>query len=328
MTQYFKKFPTINYNGSPAINLMTSVNMTKLTLNSLQTYYDYVAQDLSRPDNLSYDYYGNPDYIWLIGLANQVIDPYYDLPITDEELIQLIINKYGSMHYAQNAIKYFETNWATDDSVISPNYYNQLPAGQKKYWSPNIDNNNSIYEYVRKQESLFVSTNAVQQLNISYSYTNTLYSENNYLLNTEDNYDLYGADSNSYIAFLPGEFVKQNEKIIGTVVYADANSLTIQHLSGQSVFDALGEHGVYGATFGTITGTISNAIATVITIPDSTYNIPLAVSNIPYDELIYWNAVTLYDYETAKNTANKTLKLLDNRYATQATQQLKDLLLT
>ena len=76
MTQYFKKFPKINYNNNLAINLLARVTMSKLALNSKQAYYEYVVKEGTHPDNLSYDYYSNSDYIWLINLANQFVDPY------------------------------------------------------------------------------------------------------------------------------------------------------------------------------------------------------------------------------------------------------------
>jgi len=94
MTQFFKKFPVINYNGSPAVNLMARVNMSKLSLNNKQAYYTYVMPQGERPDNVSYDYYKDPDYVWLLGLSNQVIDPYYDFPISPDDLNKLIVKKY------------------------------------------------------------------------------------------------------------------------------------------------------------------------------------------------------------------------------------------
>jgi len=49
--------------------------------------------------------------------------------------------------------------------------------------------------------------------------------------------------------------------------------------------------------------------------------------NIPSTELIYWSAVTAYDYEIDLNAKRRNIKLLDNKYAEQATKELKTLLL-
>jgi len=314
MTQYFKKFPVINYDGSPAINLMARVNMSKLALAGLQTYYDYTITDNPRPDNLSYDYYGNPDYVWLISLANQIIDPYYDFPLTDDNLNQLIINKYGSVGYAQYRIEHFQTNWATDSSILSPTQFAALPNSHQKYWDPIVDYNNNIYEYVRKQETLIVSTNMVQQL--QFSYSNQITTENGLVIDTESSYDLIAPEGVNYVPFVNGEVVLQNGYTVGTVVSANTSEMTIQHTSGQVVNNTA----IFGAMSGPIVGWTSNATATVTSVATVSTNIPL-------DEYYYWSPVTSYDIETAKNTSNKNINLLDNRYAIQATQQLKDLLL-
>ena len=315
MTQYFKKFPVINYNGSPAINLMSRVNMSKLALDNLQSYYDYTIPDNTRPDNLSYDYYGDPDYVWLISLANQITDPYYDFPLTDTNLNQFIIQKYGSVSFAQSYIQYFQTNWATDSSIISPTEFNLLSTSFQKYWSPNLDYNNNIYEYVRKQEDWIVSTNMIQQLQVSYS--NEITTEGGLVIDTESGYEMTGPEGVNTISFNVGETVQQNGYTIGTVVYANTSEMTIQHISGQVV----GNTSIYGATTGPITGFYSNASATVS-------SVTTVATNIPTNEWYYWTPVTAYDVETSKNTSNKSINLLDNRYAIQATQQLKDLLLT
>ena len=315
MTQYFKKFPVINYNGSPAINLMSRVNMSKLALDNLQSYYDYTISDNTRPDNLSYDYYGNPDYVWLIAFANQITDPYYDFPLNDTDLNQFIIQKYGSVSFSQGYIKYFQTNWAKDDSIISPEYYQSLLPRFQKYWAPNTDYNNNIYEYVRKQEDWIVSTNMIQQL--QFSYSNEITTESGLVIDTEGGYDMAGPEGVNTIQFNVGETVQQNGYTVGTVVYANTSQMTIQHISGQ----VLGNSSIYGATTGPIVGFYSNASATVS-------SVTTVATNIPTDEWIYWDPVTVYDVETAKNTANKNINLLDNGYAIAATQQLKDLLLT
>jgi len=279
-------------------------------LNSKQAYYSYVIPDGMRPDSLSYNYYDNPDYVWLIALSNQINDPYYDYPLDDYDLNNFIIQKYGSIAAAQQKILYFQTNWAIDESNISPTYYASLGVGQQKYWDPNIDQNNNIYEYVRKQEDWIVTTNMVQQVPLQYSTEIT--TESGLVLDTENGYDITAPEGGSeFISFVVGELVAQNGVTLGTVSYVDPNDqyILIQHIA-------------VTPTVGPIVGLTSGASATVSSTP-----VTLS-TNIPSDELIYWSPVTAYDYETAKNTANKSINLLDNKYATQATKELKALLLT
>lgn len=310
MTQFFKKFPVISYSNTSAVNLLARVNMSKMALDNKQAYYSYVVPDGMKPDHLSYNYYDNPDYVWLIALANQIVDPYYDYPITDLDLTNLIIEKYGSIANAQQKILYFQTNWASDTSNISVAQYNRFAQdpytiGQQKYWAPNINQNNIIFEYVRKQEDWTVTTNKVVQMTI-FPYTE-LYTENGYTLDTENGYDMAAPEGGIYDQFLVGELVTQNGVIVGTVSGVGQNYINIQHIAVMP-------------TAGFIEGVTSNAVASVTA--------PVVLSqNIADIELQYWSPVSAYTYEITKNTANKSINLLNNSFAQQATKELKQLLL-
>ena len=313
MTHYFKKFPKINYNNNLAINLLARVTMSKLALNSKQAYYDYVVKEGTRPDNLSYDYYSNSDYIWLINLANQFVDPYYDFPISEDNLKVLITKKYGSVAKAQNTIKFFRTNWSADESRITPTAYSAFGVGQRKYWAPEINQNNSIIAYVRKKEDWIVTTNKVQQLSIDNASFNLL-TEGNFNLTTETKsgnvYDIIVDSTPATVtdaSFIAGELVSQNGVTFATVVTASETTLVIHHVSGTAVT-------------GEITGLTSGASGTVA-------SLVTVSTNIPSNELVYWESVSIYDYDIEQNNKKKNIKLIDNRFADAATKELKNLLL-
>ena len=322
MTQFFNKFPVINYGNTSAVNLLARVNINQLALNNKQSYYDYAMNDGERIDNISYDYYSNSDFVWLIGLANQIIDPYYDLPLNSDQLNSFIINKYGSILAAQNQILFFRTNYQSDDSNITVAAYMSLPSvlptgntaydlenppvNLKKYWAPFCDNFNNVLYYVRKQEDLIVTTNQTQQLTLIYS--NYLLTENNYNLETEDGYDLVGDEGTYKIEFIPGEIISQNDVPVATVDSISNLGIIVKHISGV-------------ITTGAVVGNSSGATVTVTAVTTLQTNIPAA-------ELIYWSPVYAYDYEVEMNNQKKNIKLLDNRYSGQATKELKNLLLT
>jgi hypothetical protein len=322
MTQFFNKFPVFNYANTAAVNLLARVNMNQLALNNKQAYYDYVIKEGERIDSISYNYYSNSDFVWLIGLANQIIDPYYDLPLNSDQLNNLIINKYGSLSAAQSQILFFRTNYVSDDSNITVAAYNSLPSALptgntaydlenppvnlKKYWAPFVDNYNKILYYVRKQEDWVTTTNQTQQLTLIYS--NYILTENGYNLETEDGYDLVADEGVYKIDFVPGEIISQNGVSVATVDSITPTGIIVKHISGSITTDA-----VVGLSSG------ATATATAVT---------TLQNNIPSAELNYWSPVYAYDYEVEMNNAKKNIKLLDNRFSGQVTKELKKLLLT
>ena len=278
MTKFFKKFPVINYNGTPAVNLMTRVNMSKLSLKNSQAYYTYVMPEGERADNLSYDYYKDSDFMWLLAISNQVVDPYYDFPISGDDLNKLIAKKYGSFDKAVDKIVFFRNNWISDDSFLSLSAYNALGVGQKKYWDPEVTENNTVVGYIRKKVDWEVTTNKIQLLTCS-SITGT---------------------------FEEGELLQQNGVTFATVSGQYNGAIYIQHIAGTAVN-------------GVVTGLTSGATATIT-------NVTLLAQNIPDDEAVYWSPVNAYEYELELNIKRKNIRILDARFTTQATKELKNLL--
>jgi len=308
MTQFFKKFPVINYANNNGLNLLARVNMSKLALNNKQAYYSYVMPAGERPDNLSHNYYDNPDYVWLIGLTNQIIDPYYDYPLSDENLNTYISNTYGSIPQASQKILFFRTNWVSDNSVISVAAYGALGTGQQKYWAPQIGYAGKIQSYVRKQETWQVTTNLVQILNLTYDLV--LLTQDNYTITDPFGNELIWPESNpSSTTFQVGELITQYSNVVATVVAVNSNFIVVEHIAGTSTTITTDE----------IDGVTSGASGTVLSIVTT-------AQNIPDNEMQYWEAVNAYDYEVELNANKKQINLLDNRYSGQATKQLKDLL--
>jgi hypothetical protein len=315
MTQFFRKFPIIDYNGTPAVNLLARVKMSKLGLKNNQAYYPYSVKEGERLDNLAHNYYGNPDYFWLVGLANSIIDPYYDFPVAEQELNQLIANKYNSITNAKNIILFFRTNWRGDDSRISTAAYAALGVGRQKYWAPEINENNTIISYVRKQEDWIVTTNKIQNLSYDYSvvdneFVNVL-TEDNYEIMTENDFNIivdYIPETVTDKKFVAGELVSQSNVVFASVETASENVLVIKNIVGTAVT-------------GVITGLASGASGSVTAVTTLS-------QSIPANELVYWTPVTAYDYESELNAEKKQIQLLNNRLAEQATTELKTLLST
>jgi hypothetical protein len=176
--------------------------MSKLALNNLQAFYTYESRDGERPDAISYNYYNDSDYIWLIALANKVIDPYYDFAISESNVIKSLINQYGSIANAGSTILYFENNYATDPSDISVSNYENLTPKLKKYWAPVLGENYGIISYIRKKEDWSVATNKTIQLTLSTAIT-----------------------------FKVNEKILQNGEIVATVVYSKGKALIVHHVT-------------------------------------------------------------------------------------------------
>lgn len=95
MSKYFEQFPEIEYGTMIAKNLIARPAVIFPEFNSPTSFYNYEITNDLRPDQVAAMYYDDPTMVWLIFLANNIVDPYHDWPKTDAQLEELLILKYG-----------------------------------------------------------------------------------------------------------------------------------------------------------------------------------------------------------------------------------------
>ncbi len=61
-----------------------------------------------RPEQISYDFYGDEQYYWVILQINDIVDYYSEWPLSQYELDEFVVKKYGSIS-AANETRHYET---------------------------------------------------------------------------------------------------------------------------------------------------------------------------------------------------------------------------
>lgn len=139
---YFKNFPQIFYSFSTG-NLIEAFVMTDILarvkvnnanlLNTL-SYDEYDILDGETPEIIADKVYNRSDYHWLILIANEIIDPRYDWPLSNAALHNYVTDTYGAgneyaIHHYINAVgdvvhssytdgtKYPVTNFDYEDQI-------------------------------------------------------------------------------------------------------------------------------------------------------------------------------------------------------------------
>jgi hypothetical protein len=137
----FTLYPKINYKISDydsviGIDITTSIKIKEYLKNySAIAYQPYIITDGERPDQVSSKLYGTPDYSWAVMLVNDMYSIYDDWPRSSQALKNYIIEKYGSIGYAQINYKYYNNY----DDEIDLTSYNLLSSSNRKI--------ETLYEY-------------------------------------------------------------------------------------------------------------------------------------------------------------------------------------
>jgi hypothetical protein len=119
-SQYFKNFPLVYYKNRKLRNIMLKTNIAKDIFLSDTTFYTYEVKDGEKPSIVAFNYYGSVDFTWLVLLSNQIIDPYFEWVMSNEEFDLYLAKKYGSIESAQGTI--VEYRDATNKTVTLDTY--------------------------------------------------------------------------------------------------------------------------------------------------------------------------------------------------------------
>lgn len=95
MAEYFENFPTIEYQGRRVRDLTRRNKFLKNVSNNPLLFLPYTIKEGERAEDIAYYYYGSTEYTWLVYLANSIIDPYHDWPMSEEDFNKYIIQKYA-----------------------------------------------------------------------------------------------------------------------------------------------------------------------------------------------------------------------------------------
>lgn len=217
--KYFTNLPVISYGNTFVRNIVSRAKIVNNIKKNASAYYPYVLEEASaaglRYENLAFDYYDEVDRVWILHLTNEVLDPYYDVPLTQEQFDSFLIKKYGSLAKAFEKIVFYRNNYDQDDNILNIAGYETLIAERKRYWTPTVNYDNNIIGYERIKDATVVTTNKI----ITFEVT-----------------------SNSVMTI--GEKVVQDTSgASGFVTFSNTSQLTLQHIEGEfsSSYNIIGQ---------------------------------------------------------------------------------------
>jgi hypothetical protein len=129
-TPFLGKFPKIKYKMDNTIygdsetltNLFFRVDLVKKTIDNASAYYTYILNEGDTPEILADKIYGDPGAFWMILYANDIFDPQFDWPLSEEGLIHYVAEKYRPVTQTasvkQVKIKNAGTGYKDGDAVV------------------------------------------------------------------------------------------------------------------------------------------------------------------------------------------------------------------
>jgi len=180
MSEFFSNYPRIAYDISGsnsvvpdytvAVNLLIRNKLRDAVEDDVTIFYPYTVPEGMRPDVLSFQYYGDTIYTWAIYLMNNIIDPYWEWPLSYKDFREYVSNKYGSVETAQSTIHHYEyiararaEKTGTSDPV--PAY--RLEIDYQTYTETDVLEREIIYSY-EYEDDLNESKREIQMIDAAY----------------------------------------------------------------------------------------------------------------------------------------------------------------
>ena len=291
---YFNKFPLINYNGVPCVDITRRAVISNTTLLNPYIFTPITINNSIRSEQLSRQYYGDPYQEWVIFMTNQITDPYDSWYMDSTQFNDFILQKYGSLTLPQQTIMYYTNNWYDNVETITVSNFDALSTNLQKYYEPTFDGFGQINGYNRIQVDWTTTTNHL----VSFNFANTIPT------------------------FIDNEIVAINYTAnnvgSGQVASFGNNYLNIQHVAGYYL-----PNGSINAASFSIVGSQSNSTITVANANSVTIT---SFDALPDNEDIFYDAVTQWDYENNKNESNKVLQMLLPQFVPQVSADLQNVL--
>lgn len=183
--------PDVNGDGIILTNLMTRSEIIPSLLNNPMMFYKYDIQEGDTPEIVADKYYGDSYRYWVVLYANQIMDPQWNWPLTNQQFDTYLINKYSSISNLPNVLSYTQATLkeyrktiksidsislveTVDTFVVDETTYNQPIIPSANYNLPNstVTQNIttsivSIYDYELEQNESKRTINLINKIYVS-----------------------------------------------------------------------------------------------------------------------------------------------------------------
>lgn len=211
MSKLFNFFPKTFYSNNDVGNSLDTVTNitarfgfeTKLKENTA-AFYRYEIQDGDTPEIIAHKYYGHVERHWIVLMFNDIIDPQFDWPLEERNLMDFIELKYSSPEFSDKA-NTGETGLSYAKSSFDPHTWYKIVTRVN-----DLDGEKLIEKIDIDQQTY---TNLPSSTIITYTLQNgqSVTETTTKLLQTRYEYEVENNEEKRSINLLRSDFVSQIE---------------------------------------------------------------------------------------------------------------------
>lgn len=217
MAKLFNYFPKTFYSNSDGNSLDTVTNITSRFgfENTLKengsAFYKYEIRDGETPEIIAHKYYGHSERHWIVLMFNDIVDPQYDWPLEDRNLMDYIELKYATPEFADKA-----NTGQTGLSYAKSDYDPQ--TWYKIITRTNDLDGTKLIEKIEIDENTYLALPASTSLSFTLDNGQSITEVTTKLLQTRYDYEIELNESKRKINLLKNNFVSAVENEFKRVI--------------------------------------------------------------------------------------------------------------
>ena len=209
MAKFFDLFPKVAYDIAGkqyttyqnVTNIFFRLRGVREVLGNIASYYEYIISDDTTPEMLAEAVYGDPEAHWIILMANDIVDPFYDWPLSTDRFNNFIIGKYGSIANSQTQIHHYEKVIRREESSTGNVSETRFVINEDKLTDNDLNVPYDYYEGLAETQSVetFNLQDGTTVVQISYREDITCYDYENDLNESKRTIKIINQENNSQI---------------------------------------------------------------------------------------------------------------------------------
>lgn len=166
----YSLFPKIEYDGSYITDNTVRVILKRYLKENINYFFEYTVKDTEKPEDIAFNFYGDPKLHWLLLIANDIINPWDEWPKDYLTFLRYLEDKYLPSNLNANEWHHFENEQGTE--IPDPiNHSDRL-----RYGISNLDFNlNKVKSYRKDGKRISKPISEIETL--KYQVTNKDYEE-------------------------------------------------------------------------------------------------------------------------------------------------------
>lgn len=165
MSKYFKFFPRVEYQSREIVDISKRTKVLDKFQNNPYLFLPYTITQDDKPEDIAQLYYGDVGKVWLVFLANDIIDPYSEWPKPDDVFEKYLVSKYEDAYRestgdttedVSDAVFYWTQNQTITDNIVRVN--GVFSTGENFEVSKETYENLSYVEFGYAESDYYVPT--------------------------------------------------------------------------------------------------------------------------------------------------------------------------